>query len=200
MDCSLQLGDMGIGFSSNIEKYSLQGKTYPPILNNNHKWIRGNHDDPEMSRNHPNYLGDYGYDEYTGIFYVSGGFSIDYMYRIKDITWWEDEELSIKELEEVLKLYEKFKPKIVVSHECPCVIKADALTNPGKRFKISRTENFLQNMFEINKPDYWIFGHHHKWVYKKIQNTQFVGLNEVIYGPLGECYFEIPNLKWKEDL
>jgi len=206
MDCSFQTGDMGIGFSKDFEyKYSLEGKSYPPILNQNHKWMRGNHDDPEMSRNHPNNIGDYGYDEHTGIFYVSGGFSIDHQYR-KDyyerkgiVTWWEDEELSLEEFEKVLELYKKSKPSIVVTHECPTIIKRDVITNGDKLFKMSRTENFLQNMFEIYKPNYWIFGHHHKRVEKKIKNTQFVGLNEVMFGPIKECYYEIPNLKWKEE-
>lgn len=207
MDCSLQLGDMGVGFSESYgHKYSLEGKSYSPIYkNNNHRWIRGNHDDPEISRNHPNYLGDYGYDEYTGIFYVSGGLSIDLQSRIDYykkygiITWWEDEELSVEDFEKVLELYEETRPDIMVSHECPSIIKPDALTNQEKRFNISLTENFLQNMFEIHQPNYWIFGHHHKWVYKKMRKTQFVGLNEAIDGPIKECYYEIPNLKWKEE-
>ena len=206
MDCSLQLGDMGIGFSNDLDyKYSLEGKSYPPILDKNHKWIRGNHDDPEMSRNHPNNIGDYGYDEHTGIFYVGGGFSIDFRgrqeyYEKKGIvTWWEDEEISLKEFEKALELYKKVKPNIVVSHECPSIIKKDALSNDAKLFLISRTENFLQNMFEIHQPNYWIFGHHHKRVEKKIKKTQFVGLNEVMFGPIKECFYEIPNLKWKEE-
>ena len=49
-DSSLQLGDMGNGFRTRMNK---GGVTRSPELNHNHKFIRGNHDDPSVCRSHP---------------------------------------------------------------------------------------------------------------------------------------------------
>src|SRR5437868_566145 len=77
-DKSVQLGDMGVGFPDAI-LFSLP---------HDHKWFRGNHDDPTISRMHPNYLGDYGYDSETKIFWMAGAYSIDYQWRVEGLSWW----------------------------------------------------------------------------------------------------------------
>jgi len=75
MDYSLQLGDMGLGFPKDErDKYFVKDL--------NHRWIRGNHDDPAVCRMKPNYLGDYGfceeqnmtYEKYDGYDVCSGSF------------------------------------------------------------------------------------------------------------------------------
>jgi predicted phosphodiesterase len=47
---SIALGDVYIG----------RPGVHLPELPPEHKFIRGNHDDPKLCREHPNYLGDYG--------------------------------------------------------------------------------------------------------------------------------------------
>jgi len=189
MDYSLQLGDMGLGFPKNErDKYFVEDL--------NHKFFPGNHDDPAVCRMKPNYLGDYGFCEKQNIFYVSGGYSIDQAYRIIGVSWWEDEELSYETGFKVIDLYQKTKPKIVATHECPTIIKKYALSNFMKNGITSRTEKLLQNLFEIHQPEYWIFGHHHKYIYQKIHNTQFVGLDEAVAGEKQNCIFEIKGIKW----
>ncbi len=200
--CSFQCGDFGMGFSERDPKYSKDGKGWFPPVDTNHKFIRGNHDDPSLYSGHPNYAGDYGYFEKPGIFYVSGGFSVDYFIRqardaiTKDKTWWENEELLQEQLDDAIEYYTLVKPKIMVSHECPTVTKYDVVTNPLKKEIISRTEKTLQTMFEIHKPEIWIFGHHHIRKDVLIDKTKFVALCELYYGKINDCIYDIPGLKW----
>jgi hypothetical protein len=200
-DCSLQLGDMGIGFPVREEykiekKYNYEGKNYSPILGREHLFFRGNHDDPDLCRQHPNYLGDYGYDKNSGIFYVAGGFSVDKIYRTAGITWWQYEELTYKQSLEALELYGKIKPSIIASHECPTEVKLYAMTNMFKKDIISNTESLLQNMLEIHRPDIWIFGHHHIKKEIKIKNTLFVCLGDLKNDKIENCVYKIPDIKW----
>jgi DNA repair exonuclease SbcCD nuclease subunit len=195
---SCQAGDMSIGFPahSNV-KYVRNDKDWSPELESCHKFIRGNHDDPALCRSHPNYLGDYGFADKPNIFYVSGGYSVDHTFRIPDLTWWSDEELSEDQMNSAIVLYEEMKPKIMVSHECPLAMKIDSVTNKWKFDHNSRTELMLQSMFEIHQPDYWIFGHHHQRKETDKNGTHFVCLDELLDGKINDCIYEIPNLEWE---
>lgn len=196
MDCSLQVGDMGIGFPDS-GKYSKNGAEWSPEVDINHLFLRGNHDDPTLCRSHPNYLGDYGFAEKPNIFYVGGGYSVDHTFRIPNLTWWTDEELSKEQFYTAFELYEKSKPKIMVSHECPLAMKVDSVTNKWKFDHNSRTEIMLQSMFEIHQPEYWIYGHHHQKKETDKNGTHFVCLDELIDGKINDCIYEIPNLEWE---
>jgi len=190
MDCSLQIGDMGIFDESDMGEI--------PKLEN-HKFFRGNHDNPQLCYEHPNYLTDYGYFEKQEMFVLAGGFSIDRERRVPGVTWWEDEEIDHKNLQIACEQFADTKPKIMVSHECPSVIKDRAITNVMKDMVASRTELALQTMFESHKPDLWIFGHHHNRIDVLDDSTQgvrFVGLNELMRGPIKDCIFEVPGLEW----
>ncbi len=187
IDCSLQVGDMGI-FDHKGQKELIIGPE--------HKFFRGNHDNPLLCKEHPNYLGDWGYISEIELFWVAGGYSIDKDYRIIGIDWWDNEELGWEEFLEVIKIFGDSKPKIVVSHECPTDIKIHALTNISKLDLLSRTEAALQAMLDVHRPDIWIFGHHHKKIDQVLDGTRFVGLDEMIDGNLPNCCFEIPGVKW----
>lgn len=170
---SIQIGDMGLGFSGvGLDR-----------LEENHKFFRGNHDNPEKCRAHKNYLGDYGYLPEDKLFWVAGAWSIDRAYRVAGVSWWEDEELSYQELDEAIQLYEGFKPRFVLSHEAPAkaanVLLASQL---GPYFAAkgacaqSRTAQALQIMLEAHQPEKWIFGHYHldKEFYTPGFDTKFV--------------------------
>lgn len=171
-----QLGDFGIGFPR---------ESTLPSFPENFYFIRGNHDNPEVARNHSNYLGDYGYKEIDGhkIFYLSGAWSIDFKYRREGSTWWRDEELSIKELEDAFNLYIEYKPEIVISHDCPGVMAEKILLhhslygNPN--VFPTRTGQALSSMFTVHKPKYWYFGHYHVDFDEIIDGTEFKCLNEL---------------------
>lgn len=152
---SIQLGDLGLGFptTSYTNKHSL---TNCEMLAK-HKFIRGNHDNPESCREHPNYLGDYGM--YKGIFYISGAWSIDKKYRTIGVDWWPDEELYYTELYKAIDLFKKNKPKIVISHDCPQII--SGLLYPDSNVD-TRTGLAMDEMLHCHTPDLWIFAHHHR--------------------------------------
>ncbi|HAU39113.1 MAG TPA: hypothetical protein DCX07_15540 [Phycisphaerales bacterium] len=212
MDCSLQVGDMGVGLPARGKPPLLDESpihedqpllaprekrlTQAPILSAAHKFIRGNHDNPALCREHPCYLGDYGYLRKQEMCFVGGGYSVDFSERKAGFDWWSDEELPPEQLAEIVESFGDWKSRIVVSHECPTVAKEHAVCNFSKISHSSRTETALQRMFEIHRPEIWVFGHHHYRVDVRIRGTRFVGLNEMIRGPIEECVFEIPGLKW----
>jgi hypothetical protein len=157
---TIQLGDMGVGFSG-VEL---------PSMSNLHTWFRGNHDNPEKSKRHPNYRGDFGYDKTTGIFHIAGAWSIDYSMRVEGVSWWRDEELNWYDLANAFELYKKVKPRFVVSHECPTkasqtligglVIGTDYATAKLECGK-TRTAIVMQRMLDEHQPEQWVFGHYH---------------------------------------
>lgn len=177
-DLVVQCGDLGMGFC------------FIPHFPSNVRWIRGNHDDPQMSRMHSNYLGDYGYLPEYKLFYLAGAWSIDHQWRKASMLkggetcWWLDEELSTGELYKAVELYEKVKPEIVISHEAPAsvvpyvlarnVLKFDTnspmynplyndFNRPEKLECIkTRTSQALQSMIEIHRPRFHAFGHYHQ--------------------------------------
>lgn len=163
---SIQLGDIGIGFP----KVSL------PTLPKEHRFIRGNHDNPEICKTHPNYLGDFGYIEEWDLFYVSGAATP--MWAMSKFTpgfdWWPEEQLSLPVANEAYKLYVESKPRIVLSHAAPQSAKIAIMSKQGYvPNEVSHTETLLQNMFEEHQPSQWFFGHHHFPCHFKIKKTYF---------------------------
>jgi len=174
---TFQVGDMGLGFP---------GFDYKPIiedfktLEGDHKFIRGNHDNPEYCKTQypKNYAGEYGI--YKGKFFIGGAYSIDKNLRTPGIDWWMEEQLSEGKLDKAIEAYKQTKPEIVLSHECPKKIKLEILRNEvNGRISLDRTSMALDKMFMIHKPKMWIFGHYHKsWKYKQ-DGCDFICLNEL---------------------
>lgn len=153
-----------------------------PIMQPQHKFIRGNHDNPSLCQQHPNYLGEWGYLSLPKLFYVSGAYSIDRAARMAGIDWWSEEQLSQEELGKALAEYVLVKPEIVVSHDCPISLTQTMLRDaimPGYPVVGSRTGHALQAMLDVHRPDIWIFGHYHVNIIKKIKHTEFVCLAEL---------------------
>lgn len=80
-DASIQVGDFGAGFAE------------IPDLGPNHRFIRGNHDNPALCRAHPNWIPD-GHSE-NGMFFMGGATSVDRHSRCEGVDYWADEEMSI---------------------------------------------------------------------------------------------------------
>ena len=171
-DKSIQLGDFGMGFHPT-----------PLPWNKKHVFIRGNHDNPDICRKHSNYLGEYGITE-DGIFYVGGAFSIDKQYRLnyQAVTgkqvWWANEQIDKKYHAEILYLYDKEKPKIVATHDCPACIRKQ-LSDVKDQFKNDTSDILFEKMFKIHKPKLWIFGHYHKSAKIILDKITFICLNEL---------------------
>lgn len=188
---TFQVGDMGVGFPTKVKgrNPSPAGGLHPDIFRDgNHKWIRGNHDNPEVARNLTDrgYAGDYGYDPELELFWMGGAMSIDKAWRIPGRSWWSDEELSYPELVKVIDLYEQVKPKYVATHEAPSRVSEYMLTvvlpsfRPEKLECVgSRTAAALQSMLDIHRPSEWVFGHYHASKSFEWRGTKFTCVSEL---------------------
>ena len=180
-DCyfSVQLGDMGFNYSG------LRG------IGNKHLFIPGNHDNYDalpiqaLQDFGPVKLGPF------SLFYARGEWSIDIKQRTEAMRqgfqkcWWEEEELSFKEMEECLDLYKFCKPDTVLTHGCPASI-SEEVGSPGvwAAFgwdgpRTSNTQLLLQNMFEAHQPKLWLFGHYHRKWTKEVNGTTFMCIDEL---------------------
>ena len=184
VEYSVQIGDMGY-----------RNECLPQHVNcDKHKFFTGNHDNHNKDYELPNCLGRYGCYTLNGVkfFFVSGGFSIDKEYRIKqhdngyEQTYFINEELDKKERDNCLRLYKRQKPDIVLSHECPRSIvnffsNPDVLRNFGYNPDTFTTEtsDFLDKMMSVHKPKIWFFGHYHKSWQLVYNDIKFVLLNEL---------------------
>jgi len=155
---SIALGDMYLGRPS----------VYLPELPPEHKFLRGNHDDPALCRAHPNYLGDYGYLPDDNLFFVSGAQTASWRVLGNSKYWFKNEELSDSDLKEAIGLYKDTRPKIVISHTAPSEGAREILKDLNGSYFLnkhgdaeSRTSRALQEMFEAHHPSAWYFGHFH---------------------------------------
>ena len=179
-EACVQVGDFGWGFhgqdSPKMQRSVAQVEA--SMTKWNVRYIRGNHDNPGMCREHSFCIPDGTYDEATGIFYVGGALSIDRARRTLGIDYWDDEELSYDALFDLIDVYEKVKPRIVISHECPESIIGHMMDFYKQDFH-SRTRQALDSMFAIHQPEQWIFGHWHNDVTYEKDGTVFRCLNEL---------------------
>lgn len=175
---SIQVGDFGVGFPADNEYAGYDDLIKNWHTNNpTHKFIRGNHDNPTTCKQMPGFIPDGTYDETFGIFYIGGAASKDREMRYSGIDWWPEEELSYGELNAIVDKYEAIKPNIVVSHDCPVNV-----INPlfkHQYIEQSRTRLALASLFEIHKPDLWVFGHYHMHRREKINGCEFICLHEL---------------------
>lgn len=158
---SIQLGDFGVGFCD-FKQEEIK-----------HRFVRGNHDNPELCKKYANWIPDGTYE--NGMFVLGGGFSTDRAMRTPGIDWWADEELSYPQLMDMIVAYENLQPEVVCSHVCPTTIAMLAFNVDGK----SRTQQAMDVMFKLHKPALWVFGHHHKSIDKKFMGTRFICLGEL---------------------
>ena len=167
-DCdeSIQVGDFGAGFVPIPDTQDVSVE---------HKFIRGNHDSPHACRNSSRWIPDGTYDEKNKMFMVGGAYSIDWMCRKPGISWWEDEELSYAELYKMVDEYERLKPSIMVTHDCPTSVAKELFPYEcSKNQIITRTGQAFEAMFSIHKPNLWVFGHWHQPKNINIFETTFI--------------------------
>ncbi len=174
---TIQLGDMGIGFR----------KEFPMNIPIEHRFIRGNHDDPSLCKTYHNFLGDYGITP-EGIYFIGGAYSIDWSYRQSyemstgKKVWWFDEEIFQSEYDNIYLDYEQYKPEIVISHDCPRVVANELIggNSDDKRKYQNRTcDILLTELFKIHQPKLWVFGHYHQTQTLYIEKTIFKCLREL---------------------
>lgn len=177
-EASVQVGDWGFGFGTRGDADFVD-----MLLDDepgNHRMIRGNHDDLNEALKSKHFIKD-GTVEQIGdykVMYVGGALSIDRMWRTEGLDYWSNEELSQSELGEMINIYAKEKPDVMVCHECPesipYFIKPDEY-NPNQW--PSRTRWAFEHMHTFHAPKLWIFGHWHAKLDLTHQGTRFILLH-----------------------
>lgn len=169
-DDTFQVGDMGVGLTQKDKLLS--------ILSSEHRYIKGNHDDP--TKEIGNWLMSGTHEFYPGMFFVNGAWSIDQRYLTPGLDWWPEEEHTEPEFERLLTEYAAEKPSIIVSHDCPHFFSRDNLRGIGGFPMIkTRTSHYLERMWDLHKPDLWVFGHWHQSVRKFVEGCEFICLDEL---------------------
>lgn len=175
---TFHVGDFGIGFprGEKWDNYWLKDSDNFAEMNS---VIGGNHDNPLFTQNSPLFVPRYSFK--NGIFSAHGAFSIDRGWRTEGINWWAKEELTPFEMDEAKELYIQSKPDIVITHDGPLealrYMFPMQMMNPDIR--PSRTQLFLQDLFEIHRPKYWFFGHwHHTMYIEDIEECNFQCIGE----------------------
>lgn len=176
---TIQVGDMGVGFLHSDGK-AHANPPYDTMVEHQARFIRGNHDNPSVCKRHSQWVKD-GHVE-DGIMFVGGATSIDKHLRTPGYSWWEDEQLSKDEFDAILQTYVATKPKVMVTHDCP-----QFLISPmfGVHYKHelepggTRTRLYFQRMWELHKPELWVFGHWHTNRDYAFDGTRFVCLAEL---------------------
>jgi predicted phosphodiesterase len=185
---TIQIGDLGFS------------KTYWDIVGSalnlkKHKFFRGNHDDYYCDYLHRADLGDFGPLRYGGfpkMFFVRGEFSIDKQYREvarlagHPRSWWSEEELTEKQMDDCFDAYLATKPDILISHGCPTSV-ARLIGDPEilKNWDLdpetfeTRTERLLESLVRIHKPKVVIHGHFHVDHDTKLDDVRYIGLGEL---------------------
>jgi hypothetical protein len=148
-----------------------------------HFFLRGNHDNPAVCRRQKFWVrdGTYAFDDL--VFCVGGTESYDKQWRTEGYDWWANEELTYKELDMMLQLYDQARPQIVATHDAPQLLLQHLYRNQmlhtDARGCGQRTRAALDAMFEIHRPKLWVHGHWHLDWDVNILGTRFVGLGEL---------------------
>ena len=167
---SIQVGDFGVGFSS----YDESDTIFP---GGNHRFIRGNHDNPAACKEHPNWIADGTIEGNT--MYIGGAWSFDQAYRTIGVDWWDDEQCSMGGFYKLYSDYTETKPEVMITHDCPQNVSIElfAWLKPEKSY-VNVTNQGLEAMLAIHRPKLWIFGHWHTDIDVTLDGTRFLCLNE----------------------
>jgi len=164
--CSIQVGDFGF---AKQHEWHLKNIDY-----SQHRINFGNHDDYSFL-GEPHSLSHWSYEFERKLMTVRGAYSIDKAVRTENIDWWSNEELSYEQMQRAIDMFTQYKPKIMITHDCPHEARENLFGITDK----SLTTNGLQAMFENHQPDLWVFGHHHKSKNEVINGTRFICLAEL---------------------
>lgn len=162
---SVQVGDFGFKESHEWHRLNIDGRQ--------HKVLFGNHDYyPMLYAAHS--LGDWHFED--GICYIRGAYSIDKAYRLaNNWPWFAEEELDYEQGSALVEQFAMWKPRVVVSHDCPRSVSQALFSIEDK----SMTTNILQACLEAHQPELWVFGHHHKSKSEELDGVRFRCLAEL---------------------
>lgn len=199
----IQVGDYGFGTWSgvNAEWHRDRADQSIPI-----KFIDGNHENfvdlakyqtknniIHLPRSHVEMI------EGNKTLFCGGGTSIDKMYRKAGKSWWPEEKITVKNIDDCLLAAEQLAGiDVIVTHECP-----------DKMFNKLPLDGFIENNDALNdrrllqvlmdqlKPKVWIFGHYHFKYELELEGTKFYCCPMV--GPKDFEGSHLKILKWEND-
>lgn len=174
---TIQVGDMGIGFRKWPHGEWITNPPYDSMVETNARFIRGNHDNPAVCRNNTQWIPD-GHVE-GDVMFIGGAYSIDYMYRYSEFSWWEDEQCSAEEFLKFFQTYQELKPRVMVTHDCPHEVIKYIPESAKYNSPASSTGAAFDNFWQAHQPELWVFGHHHSRLDKTMNGTRFVCLEEL---------------------
>lgn len=182
----IQVGDLGIGFKyfseqEGMVKFSVN-PPYDFMVKNNIRFIRGNHDNPDVCKGNSQWIKDGHTEEHNGVkfMFVGGAWSIDWQYRKEGFSWWKDEELSMEEFQSIIDKYVEYRPDVMITHDFPeSAIMEIFIKGTHKPLYRSRTGQALDAMFKQHAPKLWIGGHWHERAVKELCGTKFLVLEEL---------------------
>ena len=176
---SRQVGDMGVGFRNHRGEATANPPHDSMKRHGDHRFIRGNHDNPGACRGMELWIPDGTFEESINTFFVGGAASVDRQWRTENYDWWADEELSYAAFQTIIDEYEKIKPRIMVTHDAPDDVVRRLFHGHVKFDYPSITRQALNVMWGIHQPELWFFGHYHKRRDWTVENTRFICLTEL---------------------
>lgn len=169
---SVHVGDVGIGWENDMKQQKGLLEVYEGT-EGNHSFIRGNHDRLHTIKHHFKkwWKHDGEVDEENGIMYIGGASTVNKYKYSENYNWWPDEEMHYQYMNRVFDRYSEFKPKIVVSHDLPFDIASELYYKLN--IEVTKTSNFLHQLKETHKPDFWFCGHWHDGISQKIDCVRY---------------------------
>lgn len=167
---TVQLGDFGF---KHEHDWFLQSMNV-----SKHKILFGNHDYyPYLDKEH-SITSNFFFD--TEILYIRGAYSIDKHYRLAGLDWFENEQLSYSESNDLIdevkeRTTNKRMPTIFITHDCPYTVYKEVFDIHDKNL----TNQMLEAIWQTYQPRLWIHGHHHKEKRTRMNGTFFVSLGEL---------------------
>ena len=142
--------------------------------------------------------------KHHSVMWIRGAESVDRAIRkSKGLYHSDSEELTYGQLMHAQETYAHIKPDVMITHDSPAFIAQEITGNAIK----SRTQQFLQVLYEIHQPQFWFFGHHHvdkRFYVDGEMTTDFYALGELSYVDLKEWPKESDGLhvanKWWIDM
>jgi len=107
------------------------------------------------------------------VLFIGGAGSIDKRLRLAGRDWFPEEEITQKQVENILNI--KKKIEVVVAHDCPYFLLKEIVYKVYENFASSNKA--LEVIFNRFKPKLWIFGHHHQSIDCEMNGCRFICLN-----------------------
>lgn len=166
---TIQVGDLGF-YPAHIEQKQIWDSEPE------HYIVFGNHDYYPMVNEPYSMNGLYMIENFR-VAAIRGADSVDKIFRVKGVDWFENEEQSYIELNDLIANVIKFEPDIIITHDCP-----QSIVRLAHNIRdVSRTRQALQSLFEQYQPNLWVYGHHHHNSNTDLNGTLFKCLEECAY-------------------